>query len=94
MTRPVGVEELASGAVQTLIGVRTEIVALRLQKICRKPFGGLAFEVRKQSTDGTMGEVVYFSNFLKFSVPRNIPLIRTGIYAVQADGERILVNKE
>jgi len=41
-----------------------------------------------------MGEVVYFSNFLKFSVPRNIPLIRTGIYAVQADGERILVNKE
>ena len=25
---------------------------------------------------------------------RNIPLIRTGIYAVQADGERILVNKE
>lgn len=54
----------------------------------------VAFEVRKQSTDGTMGEVVYFSNFLKFSVPRNIPLIRTGIYAVQADGERILVNKE
>ena len=54
----------------------------------------VAFEVRKQSTDGTMGEVVYFSNFLKLSVPRNIPLIRTGIYAVQADGERILVNKE
>lgn len=54
----------------------------------------VAFEVRKQTADGAMGEVVYFSNFLKFSVPRNIPLIRTGMYAVQADGERIPIHKE
>lgn len=53
----------------------------------------VAFEVRKLSGDNVMGAVVYFSNFLKFKVPRNIPLTRTGIFAVQADGERILVSR-
>lgn len=53
----------------------------------------VTFEVRKLSGDGAMDEVVYFSNFLKFSVPRNIPLTRTGIFAVQADGVRIPVSK-
>lgn len=53
----------------------------------------VAFEVRKQLSDGKMGDIIYFSNFVKFTIPRNIPLVKTGIYAVQADGERILLAK-
>ncbi|MDR1004541.1 MAG: M60 family metallopeptidase [Prevotellaceae bacterium] len=43
----------------------------------------VAFEVRKD------GRRIYFSNFYTFTVPDNIPLDGTEIYAVQADGTRI-----
>lgn len=53
----------------------------------------VAFEVRKKNADDSYSVVTYFSNFFEFTVPRNITLTRTGIYAVQADGERIEVTK-
>ena len=34
VTRPVGVEELTARRVQPLVGVRAEVIALRLQEIC------------------------------------------------------------
>ena len=39
---PICMEELASGAIQPFVGVRTEIVALRLQKICGQAVGGVS----------------------------------------------------
>ena len=35
-SRPVGVEELATRLIHTLIGVRTKEVTLRLEQICRQ----------------------------------------------------------
>ncbi len=43
----------------------------------------VAFEVRKD------GQLLYFSNFFRFTVPSSISIDGTQIYAVQADGERI-----
>ena len=54
----------------------------------------VAFEIRKQTINGQLGELSYFSNFKKFTVPRNIVLSSTNLYAVQADGERKLITKE
>lgn len=58
----------------------------------------VAFEVRKQDSgnDGekVMGEVVYFSNSFDFFVPRTVIMSGCGLYAVQADGTRILMEKK
>ena len=43
---PVGVEELASGAIEPLVGVRAEVIALRLQKVC----GQRSKKIRKPTT--------------------------------------------
>lgn len=43
----------------------------------------VAFEIRKD------GQLLYFSNFLNFTVPSSISLDGASVYAVQADGERI-----
>lgn len=48
----------------------------------------VAIELRRG--DAT-GPVVYFSNFLKFEIPSSISLDNCALYAVQADGERILL---
>lgn len=58
----------------------------------------VAFEVRKQETGSNgekiMGDVVYFSNSFEFFVPRTVSIAGCGIYAVQADGARILMEKK
>lgn len=46
----------------------------------------VAFEIKK----GT--EVLFFSNFVSFEVPSSVMLEGAQVYAVQADGKRILVN--
>lgn len=54
----------------------------------------VAFEVRKTSdTTGELGPVRYFANFLKFDVPRQVILAGTTMYAVQADGVRVEMQK-
>ena len=50
MAGPIDVEKLPSGAVQLLIDVRVEIVALGLQKIRRQAIGGVAIKVSVSST--------------------------------------------
>lgn len=58
----------------------------------------VAFEVRKQETGSSeekiMGDVVYFSNSFEFIVPRTVSMAGCGIYAVQADGVRIPMEKK
>ena len=57
----------------------------------------VAFEVRIQEKEEgkapKMGEVVYFSNLFEFDLPTNINMNYCGIYAVQADGARILLSR-
>lgn len=48
----------------------------------------VAIEIRR---GGAAGPIVYFSNFLKFEIPSSISLGNCALYAVQADGERILL---
>lgn len=48
----------------------------------------VAIEIRR---DNSAGPVVYFSNFLNFEIPQSISTGNCGIYAVQADGTRILL---
>ena len=43
--RPVGVEEFAARTVHALVGVRAEVIALRLQKVCGKPRGAVALSL-------------------------------------------------
>ncbi|WP_195531891.1 M60 family metallopeptidase [Bacteroides finegoldii] len=56
----------------------------------------VAFEVRKQTGSEEnliMGETVYFSNSFDFFVPRTVSMAGCGLYAVQADGTRILMKR-
>ncbi len=48
----------------------------------------VAFEIRKQ------GKIIYFSNSYIFNVPTSIPINGADIYAVQADGKRIILKKQ
>lgn len=48
----------------------------------------VAIEIRQNGSDG---KVVYFSNFLNFDIPASIAVTGCGLYAVQADGQRILL---
>src|ERR1035437_230956 len=41
---PVGVEELAAGLVEALVGVGAEVVALGLEQVCRQAAGAVAVE--------------------------------------------------
>src|SRR5258708_5323983 len=43
---PVGVEELAARLVHTLVGVRAEVIALRLQQVRRQPLAAVAVKER------------------------------------------------
>ena len=59
MSGPVRVKELAAGFVDALIGVRAEVVALRLQQVGGQPSGAVAIvegerggECRRGHTDG------------------------------------------
>lgn len=49
----------------------------------------VAIELRKT----TSNELVYFSNLATFTVPDKADISNVSVYAVQADGERILINK-
>lgn len=52
----------------------------------------VAFEIRK---DNENGELLYFFNFLSYSIPPTVTIDgTTKIYAVQADGKRIEMKKE
>ncbi len=52
----------------------------------------VAFEVRK---DNENGELLYFFNFLSYSIPSTVVIDETTkFYAVQADGKRIEMKKE
>lgn len=52
----------------------------------------VAFEVRK---DSDTGELLYFFNFLTYSIPPTVAIdATTKFYAVQADGKRIEMKKE
>ena len=46
----------------------------------------VSFEVRKGS--GSDGELVYFSNDFKFTLPDNIKTSEVKLWAVQSDGAR------
>ncbi|MDE7374757.1 MAG: hypothetical protein K2M86_05475, partial [Odoribacter sp.] len=48
-----------------------------------------AVELRKTTSD----ELVYFSNLATFTVPDKTDISNVRVYAVQADGERILINQ-
>lgn len=48
----------------------------------------VAFEIKKGD------KLLYFSNFLSFDVPAEIPLEGSVLYAVQADGKRLKVTKK
>ena len=49
----------------------------------------VAVELRKASSD----ELVYFSNLATFTVPDKVDISNIRVYAVQADGERKLINQ-
>lgn len=52
----------------------------------------VAFEIRK---DNANGELLYFFNFLSYSIPPTVTINETTkFYAVQADGKRIEMKKE
>ena len=52
----------------------------------------VAFEIRK---DNKNGELLYFFNFLSYSIPSEVTIDETTkFYAVQADGKRIEMKKE
>ncbi len=47
----------------------------------------VAFEIHKD------GKIIYFFNFLTFDIPQSISLENVEIYAVQADGVRVSINR-
>ncbi len=49
----------------------------------------VAIELRKNGSN----DLVYFSNLATFTVPDKADISNVSVYAVQADGERILINK-
>lgn len=49
----------------------------------------VAIEIRKGGADG---DLKYFSNFLTFTIPAGVSTTGCGVYAVQADGTRILLS--
>ena len=53
----------------------------------------VAVELRKAGSGDNLGELVYFSNMSSFTVPDGADLTNTSLYAVQADGDRILINR-
>ena len=50
----------------------------------------VAFELRNNNADG---KLLYFSTFTKFEVPLTVSLTYAKLYAVQADGKRILLEE-
>ena len=55
MAGPVGVEELAARLVDALVGVRAEVVALRLQQIGGQPCGAVAVKEGQSGGEGRGG---------------------------------------
>ena len=58
MAGPVGMEKLPSGAVEPLVGVRAEVIPLRLKQIRGQAVGGIAVEVRKRRRHCGRGHAV------------------------------------
>lgn len=50
----------------------------------------VAFELRDTNENG---KLLYFSTFFNFEIPLTVPLTYAKLYAVQADGKRILVSE-
>src|SRR4051812_13266766 len=55
LLRPLGVEELAGGLIEPLVGVRAEEIALSLEQIRRKTIGTVAIEVGKRGAESRRG---------------------------------------
>lgn len=51
----------------------------------------VAVELRKAPSGDTLGALLYFSNVSNFTVPDGVSLTNASLYAVQADGKRILI---
>ena len=60
MAGPVGVEELASCFVDTLVGVSAEVVTLSLQEVCGQCGGGVAVEVCQRGGEGGHGDTCLY----------------------------------
>src|SRR5208283_1623281 len=58
MTGPVGVEELAPGAVDPLVGVSAEEIALGLQQVGRQSLAAIAVEIGQGGGHGRNGNAV------------------------------------
>lgn len=50
----------------------------------------VAFELRENDENG---KLLYFSNFMTFDIPSSILIVNAKLYAVQADGKRILLHE-
>lgn len=48
----------------------------------------VAFELRENDENG---KLLYFSTFTTFEIPSSILMVNAKLYAVQADGKRILL---
>lgn len=48
----------------------------------------VAFELRDTNEKG---KLLYFSTFFHFEVPLTVPLMNAKLFAVQADGKRVLI---
>jgi len=53
----------------------------------------VAVELRKPASGENLGELLYFSNLAKFTVPDGVEVANAVLYAVQYDGKRIKINK-
>src|ERR1035437_8425929 len=56
LARPVGVKELAARLVHALVGVRAEVIALRLQQVRRQPRAAIAVEERQRRHERRHGD--------------------------------------
>ena len=71
LTGPVGMEELAAGGINALVGVSTEVVALSLQKVRRETLRGVSVEVGKRGGHRRCGNAVCESRRGDFAPCRN-----------------------
>ncbi|MCH5334686.1 MAG: M60 family metallopeptidase [Alistipes sp.] len=53
----------------------------------------VAVEIRRTVGSG-LGELLFFSNLSTFTAPETVPQSNVSLYAVQYDGERILINRQ
>ena len=65
MPCPICMEKLAARLIQALIGMRAEVIALRLQQVCRQPFAAVAVIVAQSGSKRRNGYAVLHSRCYK-----------------------------